>query len=344
MMEKMANIYGSTDTPIHRSRFYRFRKRFLKPSYIFILLLVVLWFFIPTLTRKAPVKNALRHISVRRNRVFIQFNQETVTDSIRYGFRQTSDSTCVLDIADAHLAYEWEQTYRYGDVSRISRLKTAKDTARILVTFSSLKDTPTIAYQKDASRFVIHFNRYLDSLFIIVLDPGHGGDNRGAVGLRGSVEKDIMLSIVLKLEAYLKQREDIRTYVTRRNDRNIGLFNRRNMAVTVDADLFLSIHANSARNRAANHSEVYYVTPHSRRPAGIVLGELERLLNNGRGFIRRRGYAVIRGNPARMGALLVELMYLSNAHGEAFLTDEQNQDLIARTLYRAVERILKEAG
>ena len=340
----MTNIYGTTDTPIHRSRFYRFRKRFLKPSYIFILLLLALWLIIPRLTREIPVKNAIRNISVRRNRIHIHFNADTVTDSLKYAFYPLSDTTYVLDIAEAHLPYEWDQSFGYGDVTRISRRKTEKDSTRLIFTYSMLRDIPTVHYEHSPPRFELHFNRHLDSLYIIVLDPGHGGDNFGAVGPRGTIEKNLMLPIVLRLENLLKQRKDIRTYVTRRNDRNVGLFSRSNMANTLDADLFLSIHANSARNKAVNHSEVYYVSSHSRQPAAIMLREMERAFKNGRGFIRRRGYAVLRGNVSRIAALLVELMYLSNTHGEAFLTDENNHALIARALYRAIERILEEAS
>lgn len=339
----MTEFYGTTDTPIRRSRFYRFRKRFLRPSTVFFLLLIALWLVVPRLARETPVKNAIRHISVRRNRILVHFNPETVADSLCYAFHRCSDTTFVLDIADGHLPYEWDQTFGYGDVARISRRKTKKDSARLMFTFSNLRDTPSVCYVHDPPSFELLFNRYLDSLFIVVLDPGHGGDNRGAVGSAGSVEKDVMLPIVLRLEELLQKRDDIRTYVTRRTDRSVGLFRRSNMANTLEADLFLSLHANSARNREANHSEVYYLSSRSLPSATIMLREMERAFGNGRGFVRRRGYAVLRGNLSRIAALLVELMYLSNDRGEAFLADARNHDRIARTLYAAVERILEES-
>ena len=110
-----------------------------------------------------------------------------------------------------------------------------------------------------------------------------------------------------------------------------------------DSDLFLSIHANYAPNKQVNQSEIYYASSRSLDPARIIRDELQSDLKNGQGFIRRRGFAVIRQNTARMGALLVETMYLSNTRGEQFLTDEKNQELIARSLYNSIEKILDRA-
>ena len=338
----MNRFYASTDRPIQRSKFYYFRKKFIRPSTIFVILFITVVLVIHHIMREVPPKNAVRNIVYRRNRVNIFFHPETVTEPPAYTFTGVSDSMYVLDIAESNVGYETEHTYRHGDVSRIARKNTDKDSARISITFSSLEDTPEVVYLDDPPHFALHFNRYLDSLFIVVVDPGHGGDNTGADGPSGTLEKHVTLRIAQRLMAHLRQRKDIRAFLTRKDDSNVGLYERKQLANFWRADLFLSIHANSARNKLTNHSEIYYASAHSQRPAGIILRELESTLNNGRGFIRRRGYAVIRGNYARLGAVLVETMYLSNPAGEKKLTSEAVQERIALSLFHSIEKILSE--
>ena len=338
----MDRFYVSTDRPIEHSRFYHFRKKFLRPTPIFIILFIALVLILQYTMREVPPKNVIRNIVYRRNRINIVFDAETVVGPPAFSFTQVSDSMYTLDIAESHIGYIRDRTYDYGDVSRIVCERTDRNSARITFNFSSLEDIPDVVYHADPPGFALHFNRYLDSLFIVVIDPGHGGDNTGANGPAGTLEKHVTLQIAQRLMTLLRQRKDIRAFLTRKDDRNVGLYERRRLANFWNADLFLSIHANSARNKLANHSEVYYASAHSRRPARIILNELEHTLNNGRGFIRRRGYAVIRGNFARLGAVLVETMFLSNPSGESRLTNEATQARIAASLFRAIEEILSE--
>ncbi len=272
------------------------------------------------------------------------FIPETVTEPPVYAFSQLTDSTYALDISQGHIRSEWQQTFRYGDIASISRQKMKQDSTRIIFTFSSLKDKPTVEYLADPPRFDLHFNRHLDSLFIVVIDPGHGGRSIGATGSKGSREKQITLEIARRLKANLKKKKDIRTFMTRNKDRDVSLFTRRQMANFWSADIFISIHTNSARNKKATHSEVYYASSRNYGSARLILNELDKALDNGRGFVRRRGFAVIRGNSARLGAFLVETLYLSNAEGERSLTSSKDQDLIARSLFQAIEKILSQAG
>jgi N-acetylmuramoyl-L-alanine amidase len=139
----------------------------------------------------------------------------------------------------------------------------------------------------------------------------------------------------------LKGKKGIKTVLTRTRDENVSLGERRRISNFWDTDLFISIHVNSAPNREVNHSEVYYADTHSQWPARIFREELQRGLNNGRGFVRRRRYAVIRQNFTRVGAVLVESMYLSNTRGEAYLRQKANQKKIAQILFRGIERIIE---
>lgn len=95
---------------------------------------------------------------------------------------------------------------------------------------------------------------------IIVLDPGHGGKDPGAVGGGGLQEKAVTLEIARRAKRVLEaKRPDLRVVLTRSDDRYIGLVERTAMANTLGADLFLSIHINAAPNKNARGIETYYL-------------------------------------------------------------------------------------
>jgi N-acetylmuramoyl-L-alanine amidase len=95
---------------------------------------------------------------------------------------------------------------------------------------------------------------------IVVLDPGHGGKDPGAIGPTGLREKDITLAIAKRVKRILEtRRPDLAVVLTRADDRYYGLVERTAMANTLDADLFISIHCNAAPNREARGVETYYL-------------------------------------------------------------------------------------
>lgn len=93
----------------------------------------------------------------------------------------------------------------------------------------------------------------------IVVDPGHGGHDPGAVGPNGVQEKDVVLAIGLKLRELLKEELGLDVVMTRSTDIFIPLEERTAIANKVNADLFLSVHANAAPNRSAAGIETYYL-------------------------------------------------------------------------------------
>ena len=93
----------------------------------------------------------------------------------------------------------------------------------------------------------------------VVVDPGHGGHDPGAVGPSGLQEKEVVLSIGLKLREKLKEELGLDVVMTRSTDIFIPLEERTAIANKVNADLFVSIHANAAPNRNANGIETYYL-------------------------------------------------------------------------------------
>ena len=95
---------------------------------------------------------------------------------------------------------------------------------------------------------------------VVVIDPGHGGEDTGAKGPSGVAEKDITLSIALKLAEVLKESMDARVLLTRTSDVFIPLEERTAFANANGADIFISIHVNAAANRDARGTETFFLS------------------------------------------------------------------------------------
>jgi len=96
---------------------------------------------------------------------------------------------------------------------------------------------------------------------VILLDPGHGGDETGAVGKlsgkRQVFEKDLSLRLAQRIKQHLEKTHSV--FLTRSIDRTVGLQERADMADKVKADLFISVHFNSSTDAHAHGFETYYL-------------------------------------------------------------------------------------
>lgn len=93
----------------------------------------------------------------------------------------------------------------------------------------------------------------------IVLDPGHGGKDPGAIGFGGLAEKDLVLAIAKKAAVKLKKEMGFDVVLTRSDDRYVALEDRTSFANAQDADLFISLHMNASHNLEARGIETYYL-------------------------------------------------------------------------------------
>ena len=93
----------------------------------------------------------------------------------------------------------------------------------------------------------------------VVIDPGHGGRDPGAISATGIREKDINLAVARKIKSYL-QNSGVRVVLTRDSDRFVSLWRRAYIANNNNADFFVSIHANAARYKYATGIEVFYLS------------------------------------------------------------------------------------
>lgn len=110
---------------------------------------------------------------------------------------------------------------------------------------------------------------------IIVLDPGHGGRDPGAIGYSGVYEKNITLAMARELKALLDKSGRYKVYLTRNTDKFIPLRDRVKIARNYKADLFMSIHADSAKNRSAKGLSVYTLSETASDKEAAALAERE---------------------------------------------------------------------
>ncbi len=113
---------------------------------------------------------------------------------------------------------------------------------------------------------------------IIVIDPGHGGEDPGAVGRMGTKEKDVVLKIARKLRDVLNKKAGCQAFLTRKGDYYLSFKKRLKMAREYGADLFVSIHADACRSRNSRGSSVYCLsTRRASSEAARLLARRENL-------------------------------------------------------------------
>lgn len=93
--------------------------------------------------------------------------------------------------------------------------------------------------------------------FVIALDPGHGGRDPGAIGKKGTREKDVTLSVAKKMKTLINRTKGYRAILTRNGDRFVSLRNRVNKARQAEADIFISLHADSFKSPNVKGASVY---------------------------------------------------------------------------------------
>ncbi len=115
------------------------------------------------------------------------------------------------------------------------------------------------------------------ALDLVIIDPGHGGKDPGAIGFGGLKEKDVTLDVAQRLNKFLKSK-NIKTVMTRDSDEFIALSERTSIANNAKGKLFISLHCNSAKQRKAHGMETYFLAPSkTERATQVALLENEAI-------------------------------------------------------------------
>jgi N-acetylmuramoyl-L-alanine amidase len=155
--------------------------------------------------------------------------------------------------------------------------------------------------------------------YTIVLDAGHGGSDPGAASVTGHWEKEFNLSVVMKVKALLENDPRINLVLTRQSDVYPTLDDRVNLANSLKADLFLSVHANSYY-KATNGTETYYTRANSQAFAKLLHKNAVAATGFKDNGVRTANFKVIKYTT--MPAVLLETGYLSNdSDGPQLFTD-----------------------
>ena len=151
-------------------------------------------------------------------------------------------------------------TSRSADRGRSSRLEeSTTESASVTPSRQHVKGAPTLAASPTADGETSLLRALGLKVGRIVIDAGHGGHDSGTLGVGGIEEKDVVLDVALRLGALLHDRLGAEIVYTRADDTFIPLETRTAIANKAQADLFISIHANSSQDPSARGVEVYYL-------------------------------------------------------------------------------------
>lgn len=178
---------------------------------------------------------------------------------------------------------------------------------------------------------------------LVVIDPGHGGYDPGAIGTGGTYEKDINLAIALNLNNYLKN-AGYRVLMTRTDDSYVSLDDRSKIANDEHADIFVSIHCNALDHKTSgtttyteplSGNPVYKQQDDSKRLARLVQDELIQALGLPNRGVREEGLSVCRETNAP--AILVETAFIDNKNDEKLLKDSKFQENAAEAIGHGID-------
>ncbi len=179
---------------------------------------------------------------------------------------------------------------------------------------------------------------------IVVIDPGHGGPDSGAIGTNGILEKDVVLEIAkqcLLLNQGLFQ-DSLEIYLTRYTDTLVSLGDRARLAKALRADVFVSIHCNQAPNKKAQGFEIFLfhgqVNPKTTLMATYLGDQLQHRLGIYDRGIKYANFQVLRDNHGHCPSLLLETGFISNAVEAEYTERTENQCAIALAI---IESLIK---
>jgi N-acetylmuramoyl-L-alanine amidase len=184
-------------------------------------------------------------------------------------------------------------------------------------------------------------NSYNGKTIMVVIDAGQGGKDNGAHSANGLKEKDITLSIAKKIAA-LNSNDHIQILLCRDYDQSISVRDRVHFAKNHDADLFVSIHVNAAVNEQLNGFSVSIdrnSTGRNQLLASAIINELKATYKTDNEIeVRNRGLGLFIVDSNSCPAALIQCGYLSNSNDAAFISNDANQEKVAKNILSAINK------
>jgi len=180
----------------------------------------------------------------------------------------------------------------------------------------------------------------------VVIDPGHGGEDPGAIGTSKTMEKDIVLKVGDKLVRLFNQNKEIQAFITRKGDYFIPLEERIKMAREYGADLFISLHTDGSFNPQARGTSVYCLSlTGATDEAAKILADKENMSNIlGGAFLRPTAFA----KDPNLNQILLDLMQNNSMKesfrfSEIFLEEIKAVNILKYSAYRQANFIALKA-
>lgn len=187
---------------------------------------------------------------------------------------------------------------------------------------------------------------------MITLDPGHGGVDPGAIGKKGTKEKDVTLEVAKKLREYLLKK-DAKVSMTRSSDKDVFGLNatdaeelqaRVDIAEDNKADLFVSIHCNASAKREVGGISTYFFP--KTRYDGEAAAAIQRVLTNKFGLddlgVRQAAFYV--NKRSSMPTILVEIAFISNEKEERLMRSNWFRSKMAQAIADGIEEYFEKTG
>lgn len=262
----------------------------------------------------------------------------------RIRLRQDADNTVVVLVQPA-AGYRVGNLRRDGDTNIVLPLQrgaattapgTAPGATSIPVPAPDVTATPPIQPTTPSN-----LPRVNNARVVIIVDPGHGGRDPGAVGIGGLQEKNVVLPISQQVAALLEQ-QGVQVVMTRSDDRELDLEPRVQIAERANASLFVSIHANaiSMSRPDVNGLETYYYSAAGQRLAQVIHNAvLQNVPIRDRGVRQARFYVLRRTS---MPAVLVETGFVTGAEDARRLGDPAHQQLMASAIARGILQYIQQ--
>lgn len=192
--------------------------------------------------------------------------QPSFARSVRVGQFKENTVRLVIDLADGIDAVASSPNVGLTQIIRVdlSEKSPADALAQIVSTSgaASVSKTPVEPKKETPPKKTVPAKKRQQETLVVVIDPGHGGADPGAVGKRKTKEKTVVLAIAKQLAARINATRGMKAYLTRSTDVFLPLHKRAAFAINHKAHLFVSVHADAWTNPRANGSSVFTLSTH----------------------------------------------------------------------------------
>lgn len=183
----------------------------------------------------------------------------------------------------------------------------------------------------------------------VIIDAGHGGGDPGAIGINGTLEKDINLNIALKLQKFIEENGGV-VLMTRTEDGMLAENKREDMKIRKklrdenSSDIFVSIHLNSFPSANCSGAQTFYANDdNSKLLAEKIQKNMVKFLDENNPRVAKKLTDVYLLKNVNLPSIIVECGFLSNSNEERLLSDDEYQSKVAFSIYSGINEFFMDS-